>query len=217
MGREPMPSIFVTLGMSYYIRVLGTGDPDIHPDHLKDALARQGLEARLEPDDDDEPEQWRVINVENTGGQALVQIERNPVVAGRLGMAELTEFRELIREHQPKTAMEWLQVFFDKVSVIYAFQVLNMASADNNFEIVSAIRTAIWDRTGGILQNDNEGFTNEDGFHILWQFDGDATGDKYCAVLDGQGSWTRFRMDLGDPFQRMAFLGGEVPQTAVRL
>ena len=212
-----MPPISVTLGMSYYIRVLGTADPDIHPDHLKDALARQGLEARLDVDDGDEPERWRVINVENTGGQALVQIERNPVTAGRLGLAELTEFRELIREHQPKTAMEWLQVFFDKVSVIYAFQVLSMATADNNFEIVSAIRTAIWDRTGGILQNDNEGFTNEDGFHILWQFDDDVTGDKYCAVLDEQGSWTRFRMDLGDPFQRMAFLGGELPQTAVRL
>lgn len=211
--------------MSYYIRVLGRTDPDIHPDHLKDALARQGLEARLDVDGDvdgdgegdDDDVMWKVINVENIDGQALLQIERNPVEEGRLGLAELTEFRALIREHQPQTAMEWLQRFFDDVRVIYAFQVLNMAAADNNFEIVSAIRTAIWDRTGGILQNDNEGFTNEDGFHILWQFDDDATGDKYCAVLDGNGSWLTFRMDLGDPFQRMAFLGGEVPQTAVRL
>jgi catechol 2,3-dioxygenase-like lactoylglutathione lyase family enzyme len=203
--------------MSYFIRVLGRTNPDIHPDHLKDALARQGLEARLAVDDDDAPEKWKVINVENTEGQALLQIERNAVEAGRLGLAELTEFRDLIHEHQPQTAMEWLQCFFDEVSVIYAFEVLNMAAADSNFEIVSAIRTAIWDRTGGILQNDNEGFTNEDGFHILWQFDDDATGDKYCAVLDDNGSWLKFRMDLGDPFQRMAFLGGEVPQTAVRL
>jgi catechol 2,3-dioxygenase-like lactoylglutathione lyase family enzyme len=202
--------------MSYFIRVLGIADPDIHPDHIKDALVRQGLEARLEADDD-EPATWRVINVENTEGQALLQIERNPVEPGRLGMAELTEFRGFIRQHQPASAVEWLQRYFDGVKVIYAFEVLNAASADNNFEIVSAIRTAIWDRTGGVLQNDNEGFTNEDGFHILWQFDDDATGDKYCAVLEADGSWIRFRMDLGDPFQRMAFLGGEVPQTAVRL
>ena len=203
--------------MSYFIRVLGTADPDIHPDHIKDALARQGLEAQLDVDDDDESAAWRVINVKRPDGLELVQIERNPVVAGRLGMAELTEFRGFIRLHQPVSAVEWLQRYFDGVKVIYAFEVLNAASADNNFEIVSAIRTAIWDRAGGILQNDNEGFTNEEGFHILWQFDDDATGDKYCAVLDEHGSWIRFRMDLGDPFQRMAFLGGELPQTAVRL
>jgi hypothetical protein len=203
--------------MSYFIRVLGTADPDIHLDHIKDALARQGLGARLEADEDDEPAIWRVINVTNSKGQELLQIERNPVLAGRLGMAELTEFRGFIRQHQPASAVEWLQRYFDKVKVIYAFEVLTAAAADNNFEIVSAIRTAIWDRTGGILQNDNEGFTNEDGFHILWQFDDDATGDKYCAVLNADGSWQRFRMDLGDPFQRMAFLGGELPQTAVRL
>ena len=203
--------------MSYFIRVLGTADPDIHLDHIQDALARQGLGARLDVDDDDEPATWRVINVANPEGQELLQIERNPVVAGRLGMAELTEFRGFIRQHQPASAVGWLQRYFDEVKVIYAFEVLTAASADNNFEIVSAIRTAIWDRTGGILQNDNEGFTNEDGFHILWQFDDDATGDKYCAVLNADGSWQRFRMDLGDPFQRMAFLGGELPQTAVRL
>ena len=203
--------------MSYFIRVLGTADPDVHPDHIKDALARQGLEAQLDVDDDDEPAGWRVINVKNSEGLELLQIERNPVVAGRLGMAELTEFRGFIQQHQPVSAVQWLQRYFDGVAVIYAFEVLSAASAGNNFEIVSAIRTAIWDRTGGILQNDNEGFTNEDGFHILWQFDDDATGDKYCAVLDADGSWIRFRMDLGDPFQRMAFLGGELPQTAVRL
>jgi hypothetical protein len=203
--------------MSYFIRVLGTADPDIRLDHLDDALARQGLVARLEPDDHDELASWRVINVKNAEGLELVQIERNPVAAGRLGMAELTEFRGFIQQHQPASAVDWLQRYFDEVKVIYALEVLNAAAADNNFEIVSAIRTAIWDRTGGILQNDNEGFTNEDGFHILWQFDDDATGDKYCAVLDAEGCWLRFRMDLGDPFQRMAFLGGELPQTAVRL
>ena len=203
--------------MSYFIRVLGTADPDVHPDHIKDALVRLGLEAQLDVDDDDEPAAWRVINVRNSEGLELLQIERNPVTAGRLGMAELTEFRGFIQQHQPASAVQWLQRYFDGVAVIYAFEVLSAASVDNNFEIVSAIRTAIWDRTGGILQNDNEGFTNEEGFHILWQFDDDATGDKYCAVLDADGSWIRFRMDLGDPFQRMAFLGGELPQTAVRL
>jgi hypothetical protein len=203
--------------MSYFIRVLGTADPDIHLDHIKDALARQGLGARLEADEDDEPATWKVMSVTNPDGQDLLQIERNPVVAGRLGMAELTEFRGFIHQHRPASAVEWLLRYFDEVKVIYAFEVLSAAAADNNFEIVSAIRTAIWDRTGGILQNDNEGFTNEDGFHILWQFDDDAAGDKYCAVLNADGSWQRFRMDLGDPFQRMAFLGGELPQTAVRL
>ncbi len=94
---------------------------------------------------------------------------------------------------------------------------LNAAFEDNNFETVSVIKTAIWHNTGGILQADYEGFSNEEGFHILWQFSESVTGEWSCAVRNMLGQWKRFRMNLGDPQQRKEFQAGKVPKNAVSL
>ena len=203
--------------MGYYIRVLGTQDRDISINDLQEALQKAGLTASLQLDPDETARQCTMINVENDHGQPLAQIERNPVVEGELGQEELDEFRELIREEQPQSAVQWLTGYFDRVKVIYAFQLLSGALEGNNYDIISTLRTAIWEKTGGILQADNEGFSNEEGYHILWQYAETVTGDLYAAVLNASGAWEKFRMDLGDHFQRMAFQGGSVPQMAVRL
>ena len=44
-------------------------------------------------------------------------------------------------------------------------------------------KDALFGTAGGIMQADNEGFSNEDGYHILWQFDDDVTGDWWLRVL----------------------------------
>jgi hypothetical protein len=85
----------------------------------------------------------------------------------------------------------------------------------DGWNAVHAIQGAIWTKSGGILQADAEGFTNEDGYHILWQFSDGAKGQWNMAVLD-QGNWVAFKMNLGDPGQRKAFLEGRVPK-GVRL
>ncbi len=203
--------------MAYYIRVLGLQDIDIHLDELSAALKTAGLKAAFELGESCEPHKWSMLEVKAEHGARLVQIERNRVMPGKLAQQELDEFREIIREHQPLSAVQWLDNYIGRITVVYAFRILDAALFDDNFEIVSAVKTEIWGRTGGLLQNDQEGFSNDNGDHILWQFPDDVTGDKYCAVLDDKGSWQRFRMDLGDPFQRMAFWAGEVPQMAVRL
>ncbi len=203
--------------MAYYIRVLGLQDIDIHLDELSAALKTAGLKAAFQLGESCEPRKWTMLEVRAEHGAFLVQIERNRVVPGKLAQQELDEFREIIREHQPLSAVQWLDKYFGQITVVYAFRVMDAALLDDNFEIVSALKTAIWGRTGGLLQNDQEGFSNDNGDHILWQFPDDVTGDKYCAVLDDKGGWQRFRMDLGDPFQRMAFWAGEVPQMAVKL
>jgi hypothetical protein len=202
--------------MAYYIRVLGLQDIDIHLDELSAALKSAGLKAAFELGESCEPGKWTMLEVRAEHGARLVQIERNRVVPGKLAQQELDEFRVIIRAHQPLSAVQWLDKYFGRITVVYAFRILDAALLEDNFEIVSALKTAIWARTGGLLQNDEEGFSNDNGDHILWQFPDDITGDKYCAVLDN-GVWVRFRMDLGDPFQRMAFWSGEVPQMAVRL
>jgi hypothetical protein len=202
--------------MAYYIRVLGLQDSDIHLDDLTVELKTAGLNAIFQLGESCEPRKWSMLEVRAHHGAKLAQIERNRVAPGKLAQQELDEFREIIRTHQPLSAVQWLDNYFGGVTVVYAFRVLDAALLEDNFEIVSTLKTAIWARTGGLLQNDLEGFSNDHGDHILWQFPDDVTGDKYCAVLEN-GVWVRFRMDLADPFQRMAFWAGEVPQMAVRL
>jgi|HubBroStandDraft_1064217.scaffolds.fasta_scaffold167534_2 hypothetical protein len=202
--------------MAYYIRVLGLQDPDIHLDELSAELKSTGLSAAFQLGESCEPRKWSMLEVRAERGAKLAEIERNRVMPGKLAQQELDEFREIIRAHQPLSAVKWLDKYFGRITVVYAFRVLDAALLEDNFEIISALKAVIWARVGGLLQNDQEGFSNDNGDHILWQFPDDVTGDKYCAVLEN-GVWVRFRMDLGDPFQRMAFRAGEVPQMAVRL
>lgn len=201
--------------MGYYIRILGVKDPDIHIDYLLAPLKKGGLNCKIEYAENERPEQWTVLNIKNTKGESLVQIERNVVVEGELGKDELNEFEELIGDFKPATAVAWLKAYFVKVKVIYAFQMLNAAFEDANFEIVSSIKATIWNITGGILQADHEGFSNEDGYHILWQFSDDVTGEWSCAVQNEEKGWTKFVMQLGDREQRKQFLNGEVPEKAI--
>ena len=203
--------------MGYYIRVLGTIDPDIHIDELLDALKEDGLEAQVHFDKNETPDKWTVLQIANDKGQELSQIERNPVIDGELGKEELDEFKKLILDYKPISAVNWLTNYFGNVKVIYAFQILNAGFEDNNFDIINALKTKIWNKTEGILQADNEGFTNDDGYHILWQFPDNVTGDWSCATINQSGQLQNFIMDLGDTTQREEFQNGKVPKNAKQI
>ncbi|QIL77571.1 hypothetical protein [Hymenobacter sp. HDW8] len=199
--------------MAYYIRVLGKTDPDIKLESLVQALNENDLSAKFSLDRSEKPDNWTLLNVADGHGKELMQIERNPIIPGELGQEELDEFKEKIKSHNPATAAKWLINYFDSVKVIYAFQLLNSVEDDNDWEIVNAIRMAIWTATGGILQADAEGFSNESGCQILWQFNDDAEGEYNMAVLNGD-TWVNFIMNLEDTKQRFEFWEGQVPKGA---
>lgn len=204
--------------MGYYVRVLGTQDPDLHIDEFLEVLNKEGLTAKFELDPSELPNKWTIISILNQDGEELAQLERNPISEEGLGREELEEFKEEVESYEPKTAAKWLKKYFDKVKVIYAFQMLNASFTDDrNFEIISCIKTKVWNRTKGILQADNEGFTNEDGYHILWQFSDNVTGNWLCSVQNWLGQWKNFEIDLGDLKQRLEFKEGKVPTNAKRL
>ena len=96
---------------------------------------------------------------------------------------------------------------------IYAFQVLSGTYQTNGWEILGVVKDCIWSAAPSIVQADNEGFSNEDGYHILWQFEDSVDGDWSMAVLrDGQ--WQRFEMDLGNHKHRESFFEGKIPSGA---
>ena len=78
-------------------------------------------------------------------------------------------------------------------------------------DALHALRSALWERGDAILQADSEGFTNEEGFHIVWQFSDSISGPWNMGVFQ-DGAWHHFKMDLGDGDHREAFLNGEVPE-----
>jgi hypothetical protein len=57
----------------------------------------------------------------------------------------------------------------------------------------------LWNKSGGILQADTEGFSHEDGYHILWQFERDHDSAWAMAVLNEHGDWEAFEIETQQP------------------
>ena len=192
--------------MGYRIRVLTTGT-SLPP---LSELRKQAEPAVLEQD----PESggtWDALILRHSSGTKIALIERNPVVEGELGAEELREYLDEIPDYGPPSAAAWLMAYLPGVKTIYAFQFLSGTESEDGFDALQRVYEALWRHVGGILQADGEGFSNEQGFTILWQFGDNVEGDWQCGVLNGDGSWTNFEMDLGDAEQRKDFLAGRVP------
>jgi hypothetical protein len=202
--------------MGYFTRVFGVENLIVSIEKLEQSLINSNLEAIFELTENETAENWTVIDVLNNKGEPLMQIERNPIIDGELGKYELEEFKEFIVDEQPNSSVKWLLGFFEKAKTIYSFQILSAAYEDDNFDIIDNIRTTIWKNVGGIFQADNEGFSNEEGYHILWQFSDDVEGDWNMAVKTMFG-WSKFIMDLGNQEQRVEFFKGKVPKTAKKI
>jgi hypothetical protein len=198
--------------MSYYIRVLGKNNPNIPLIEIEKNLKKEGLIANIKVSETDKFQNWTSLEILNKKGEAIAILEKNVVENSELGSEEIEEFIEEIEDCEPKSAVDWLNDFLSKTKVIYAFQILKAAFEDDNFEIISNIKVLIWQKTDGIIQADNEGFTNQDGYHILWQFDDGVKGDWAMAVLNSKNEWIKFNMDLGNKKHRAAFFKGEIPE-----
>jgi len=153
---------------------------------------------------------WDQIAITNAAGVTVCAIDRNEVDDGTLGEAEIEEFQSEIAASLPASAAAWLKSYLDSVGTVYAIQGLSGTEEEGGWEILASIKEALLSSVGGILQADNEGFSNEEGYHILWQFSNDVTGEWWMAVLK-DGHWQKFKMDLGSQVHRAAFKAGEIP------
>jgi hypothetical protein len=193
--------------VGYRIRVFALNDTPVEIAKLK-SIIPTGLELL---DESGDSENWTQLLLRHHDGSEIAVIERDPVVPGQLGAEELQEFLENIQGEKPDSAVKWLTSFLPRVKVIFALQLLSGTEVGEGWSGVHAIQYKLWSQLGGILQSDGEGLTNEDGYHILWQFDGDPRGSWKMAVLENDGNWTAFEMTLEDRNQRAAFIEGRVP------
>jgi len=192
--------------MGYYIRILGkkTGDIQLN------TLLEKARPALLQVSEGSEAT-WEQLVMAHVSGQEIAVIEKNLVIEGALGAEELQEFMDEVALLRPESASAWLRQFFPAVKVIYAFQLLSGTDADDGWTLLHRVYSEVWTQTGGILQADGEGFTDEEGFTIVWQFGETVTGLWNMGVLQN-GHWVHFEMDLGNQQHRNAFLRGEVPE-----
>jgi hypothetical protein len=196
--------------VGYYIRILSPIDLCVPFAELKASLASEAPTATLAIESGSETD-WAELALSHADGTEIAVVERNPVDEGPLHSAELQEFREDIADCAPASAVAWLVDYFSRVRTIYAFQLLSGTEAEGGWDILGALKNAIWERAGGIGQADGEGFSNEEGYHILWQFSDSVSGSWWMGVLR-DGSWVHFEMDLGDAGHRQAFFDGQGPQ-----
>lgn len=195
--------------MGYYTRVLSK-DEEFPPfDELAQLIRERHPEFNLAIESGSE-DGWETLLLAGNDEMEVALIERNPVAIGSVGQDEIAEFIEETQDCEPATGVEWLHEFLSSVRTVYTFQHLQGADTVEGGEALHALRAALWERGDAIIQADNEGFTNEEGYNIVWQFSDSVSGPWEMAVLQ-DNVWHHFTMDLGDPEHRAAFLQGEVP------
>jgi hypothetical protein len=191
--------------LSYYTRVLSK-DEEFPPfDELAQWVRAEYPAFKLTIEDGEE-EEWETLLLSGNDDVEVAVLERIPV----LDPDELGDFLEELEDCQPETGVAWLTDYLAEVKTIYAFQHLQGADTEDGGNVLHALRAKLWERGDSILQADNEGFTNEEGFHIVWQFSDSVSGPWNMGILQ-DGVWLHFKMDLGDPDHRAAFLSGEMP------
>src|SRR5580658_2058046 len=195
--------------MGYYTRVLSK-DEGLPPlDELAQFIRAEHPQFKLTLESGT-VEEWESLLLSGMDGVEVAVIERNPVFDGSVGQDEIADFIEEIQDCKPNSGVQWLEDYLASVKTIYAFQHLQGSETADGGNALHALRSKLWERGDAILQADNEGFTNEEGYHIVWQFSDSVSGAWNMGVLQ-DGVWRHFSMDLGDPDHRVAFLRGSVP------
>jgi hypothetical protein len=195
--------------VGYYTRVLSKDDEFPSLDELSQRLRADHPDFRLTMEEGSD-EEWESLLLSGTDGVEVAILERNPVYDGSVGQDEIADFLEDLYEAKPESNVEWLTEYLESVKTTYSFQHLQGTETVEGSNALHALRTALMERGEAILQADLEGFTNEEGYHIVWQFSDTVSGPWNMAVLQ-DGTWLNFSMDLGDPDHRAAFLSGEAP------
>ena len=196
--------------MPYYTRVLSKDAEFPSVEELAD-FVRAGFPYYKLTIESGEQEDWESLLLSGADEVEVAVLERNPVEIGSVGQDQIADFTEELQDCKPESGVEWLTDYLAKVKTVYAFLHLQGAETEEGGNVLHALRSHLWERGDAIIQADNEGFTNEEGFHVVWQFSDSVSGPWNMGIWKDD-IWHHFKMDLGDPDHREAFLAGEVPE-----
>jgi hypothetical protein len=197
--------------MGYNMRVYALSDASLPVPHIQEHLGEEELRVTIEVHSGEES-CWSAITLAHEdNGDPIAFVEREMVSPDGLAGRVIAELISNLGETKPPTATRYLQGFLQSVKTIYFFQILNGAYRDDGWKAIHTVQGQMIEELGGILHADLEGFRNEEGYQITWEFVDSAEGECAMAVLDPNDHWIVFRMDLGNAQYREAFCAGRIP------
>ena len=194
---------------SYFMRLLVPSAERVTAGAVRAELKRARLAIKLAVEAGTDNE-WEQLTLEHRQGEMISMIQRIPVLPGSDGAALLESYSRGLPGVKPLGGAKWVQAFLAKVKVIYSFEILDGTDHDRGWDGLYILQGMLQKQLGGIFQSDGEGFSNEEGHHVTWQFDDDVAGPWNMAVLQG-GRWESFQMELENRGQRRAFQEGRIP------
>jgi hypothetical protein len=156
-------------------------------------------------------ETWSSLLVSTTQATPLFEVERNAAGEDGLFEEERQEFYEDLEGAKPASGAAWVTKYLGGACAVYSARYL--AAAFDLADDLPGPNTLLWaiaGRIGGILQADGEGFSNEEGATVVWQFHDSVEGPRVVAVLGGDGQWLSQRIELSDRAHREAFFNGRL-------
>jgi hypothetical protein len=155
---------------------------------------------------------WKQVALDHPDGNPIFLLNVHTSAEDDFG-ERLDEDIEMARESEPQVNGEWVAGFLAGVKVIYAFQIGSGVHAEG-WDYVRDLQDDLCTEYDGILHAEAEGYSNELGLHVTWEFSDDvAPGNWNMALYDPRSAtWTNFVMDLGNPAHREAFRAGRVPE-----
>ena len=195
--------------MGQYVRVLSKQTEAISFQVLKKAMraARPPVALTIESGSESK---WEQLLLAHKDGTPITQIEHSLVTPESMAESEIEEFLEEIERERPKSALPWLKQFLKETRSIYVFQVLSGTEKSNGWDAFDELYSAIfWAAAPAIIQDD-QAFSNEQGYDILW----------VCPIPEGEtrkvgvwieGRWVACEIDLANNKHCAAFRRGEIP------
>lgn len=204
--------------MSYYLRLLTPTVKPIAAETLRRGLEQAGRDDLvLVVDETEDEREWTAIVAYTPAGDALGLLTRDVVEKESLAAEEIEDFTAELQEALPKSGARWVRDYLAKVKTIYAVQVMAGAETEAGEGAPGLILNVLQQKLGGIIQADGEGFSNEAGHHVVWQFDDNVEGPWTIAVLASDKTWAAYEIELSNPAHRAAFLEGRAPDGLTRL
>lgn len=152
---------------------------------------------------------WTQVLVTSPSGDEICMLER---ASPRTMAREVADLLEDLADREPRSGAVWVGAYLRGTRAVYGCSLLSFGFARAYAGVPSGLLWAIQSILGGgILHVEGQGYANEDGYQITWEFSDRAKGARQMAVLGSAGHWHAFEMELGDETSRQAFRAGTRP------
>ncbi len=196
----------------------GTKNTPVSTDAVAQWLVDALVDAEIESDEEEGTGVWSQIALYLDNGEPVAEVDR--FVRGDEDFHEYLAdvVRMLLDDAEPvmpHSAVRWLCQYMHQVQVIYSFKPHQALYDEKGWAIFNQVWTNLKKLEPGIVHTQAEGFTNESGDQITWEFPKGSVGDWKMAVLNDENDWVKFTMDLANLEQRQSFQAGRLPDNVV--